>query len=289
MSKELSTNLKEKYEAMRFQAPVRAGINTIKLDNSKLDKETGETNKNFGKLYAYRYEAKDFKVKEVVEELDITKAEFYLLDVRDNVSIRYGSKYSETHYIPESAQFRPIQIISKEGHVVEEEGKYKDLKEKYDLSYAKNLYVSYGGHVYRWTIKPSSFESLFPLLKQIEDLSVPKTFKVSAVKSNKSDSGSIWWNEMEFELAGDKDMEEAVVELEEYRAYQQEKQEKLRSVLVEEEQASIDDLVDEAPKKAEKLTKAELINDPQKRKKAEKKAAAKDEKDPEDMDMPWEE
>lgn len=182
--------------------------NRIELVNKKMIKDDngkGKENPDFGKLFAVSFNDND---EEIREEIDIEEARFLPLRWRWHSHKKTDMK-DATFYLKEVDEFRPMQVFSKDDHEVIDEGYHGDLKSKYDLTMKTVAYVLYAGKIYRWVMPSSSWRSLQEVRESIGKQEEPYTFKVNSVEETSDDTGTVFYNLLEFGLGEAFDFSEA--------------------------------------------------------------------------------
>jgi len=201
MTKTKDTALVSKEQEAAALAEFNKGMNTnegtkpnaIKLINSKLVQ--GEANPDYGKLQVttngedvlcdpagFEFIPLKFRFRANTKKREDDKAMFYT---------------SEEDVIP----FKKAMITIFDSNTKEqlERGAYKDLKEKYDLTYVAVMYGTIKGNdedIYKFTVKGSSFETYFPTQGEAQKAGKPVVFKIKEIVEHKE--GNIPFYEMKF-------------------------------------------------------------------------------------------
>ena len=195
MSKEIAIKedaLLQEWQEAQIKV-TKQGHNTLKLINNSKDPD-------YGKFYAIRYEldtdAPKESWKEVKEEVDLTKAEFFPVKCRTQVMSPF--KDNKPLYRIEESDDSYISIKDAEGKTIEE-GMYSNLKDKYSLKYSQSAYCFYNGIAYKMIIKGgTTLESWFKVWGKIAKQ--PQTMRI--IRMPEAEAGTNVYYPIVFDLTG---------------------------------------------------------------------------------------
>lgn len=171
----------------------KKGHNTLKLINDSKDVD-------YGKFFAIRYEldtdAPKESWKEVREELDLSKAEFFPVKCRTQVMSPFVD--NKPLYRIDETDDSFITLKDVDGNVVVE-GMYPELKEKYKLKYSQSAYCFYNGVGYKLIIKgKDTLGSWFKVWSKIAKK--PQTMKI--IRMPEAAAGTNVFYPIVFDLTG---------------------------------------------------------------------------------------
>src|SRR3990167_4817504 len=148
----------------------KKGHNTLKLINDSKDPD-------YGKFFAIRYEldtdAPKESWKEVREEVDLSKAEFFPVKCRTQVMSPF--KDNKPLYRIEESDDSWTVLKDAEGKIVAE-GMFKELKEQYELKYSNSVYCFYNNVPYKFIVKSGNLDTWFKVWGKCAK--APQTFKI---------------------------------------------------------------------------------------------------------------
>jgi len=176
----------------------RTRFNSIYIDNSKLDSE-GESNKSFGSIYSKRYDGDEEIVEKLPEGFSffpiITRVQ---IECRNYETDANGKKYP-AYICKEVDQFADIEVVDFVTKEVVFTGPYKEAKEPYGLKYKVAIYAYYNDHIYRWLISgKDTLGSWFGINNQMNEDGRPLEVILKSITPQ--NHGSIYWNDLAFEL-----------------------------------------------------------------------------------------
>lgn len=171
----------------------KKGHNTLKLINDSKDPD-------YGKFFAIRYEldvdAPKESWKEVKEEVDLSKAEFFPVKCRVQVMSPFVDGKPVYHI--EESDDSWITLKDSEGKKIVE-GMFSDLKEKYKLKYTQSAYCFYNGVAYKLIIKGGvNLSSWFKVWGKIAKK--PQTMRI--IRMPEAEAGTNVYYPLVFELTG---------------------------------------------------------------------------------------
>ena len=170
----------------------KKGHNTLKLINDSKDPD-------YGKFFAIRYEldteAPKESWKEVREELDLSKAEFFPVKCRTQVMSPF--KDNKPLYRIEESDDSYIVLKDAEGKTVAE-GLYSEMKEQYELKYSNSVYCFYNNVPYKFIVKSGNLDTWFKVWGKISKQ--PQTFKI--IRMPEAKVGTNVFYPLVFDLTG---------------------------------------------------------------------------------------
>lgn len=203
MSKALQANSEEALlqEWQESQVKIaKKGHNTLKLINNSKDPD-------YGKFFAIRYEldteAPKESWKEVKEEVDLSKAEFFPVKCRTQIMSPF--KDNKPLYRIDEQDDSWVVLKDAEGKIIEE-GLYFDklipeaetMKMRYNLKYSQSVYCFYNGIAYKMIIKSNNVSSWFKVWGKIAKQ--PQTMKI--IRMPEEQVGTNMFYPLVFDLTG---------------------------------------------------------------------------------------